>query len=77
LSAAQAIAIANKYAAGFGEEATGSAEYINGVTDPNIGPYYHVELKNIKATNYGNSDDIPRAWYVEIDAKTGAINPRD
>jgi len=24
-----------------------------------------------------NSDDPPTAWYVEIDAKTGAINPRD
>ena len=32
LSATQAIAIANKYAAGFGEEATGSVEYVNGVT---------------------------------------------
>lgn len=74
LSATQAIAIANKYAAGFGEEATGSVEYVNGVTDPNIGPYYHVELQWITPHN---SDDPPTAWYVEIDAKTGAINPRD
>ena len=74
LSATQAITIANNYAAGFGEEATGSVEYVNGVTDPNIGPYYHVELQWITPHN---SDDPPTAWYVEIDAKTGAINPRD
>jgi Peptidase propeptide and YPEB domain len=79
ISASQAISIANKYAARFGEEATGSVDYINGIGDYNMAdgdPYYHVELKNIKTTHYGNSDDIPRAWYVEIDANTGAINPR-
>ena len=73
ISPSQAIAIANKYASSFGEEATGSVDYVNGVTDPNIGPYYHVELKWITPHNI---NDPPQAWYVEIDAKTGAINPR-
>ena len=80
ISPSQAIVIANKYASSFGEEATGSVDYINGIGDYNRAdgdPYYHVELKKIKTTHYGNSDDIPRAWYVEIDAKTGAINPRN
>jgi len=79
ISPSQAVAIANKYAASFGEEASGGADYYNGIGDyhmANGDPYYHVELKNIKTTNYGNSDDIPKAWYVEIDANTGAINPR-
>lgn len=80
LSAAQAITIANKYAAGFGEKATGSTEYLTGIgmyDMSNGDPYYHVELQWITPHNDGNSDNILTASYVEIDAKTGAINPRD
>lgn len=80
ISPSQAIAIANKYAKSFGEKATGIPDYYNGIGDYNMAdgdPYYHVELTWIKPHNYGNSDDTPRAWYVEIDAKTGAINPRN
>jgi hypothetical protein len=80
LSAAQAIGIANKYAAGFGEKATGSADYLSGIgmyDMANGDPYYHVELQWITPHNSGNSDDILTASYVEIDAKTGAVNPRD
>ncbi len=79
LSAAQAETIANKYAAGFGEESSGDTALFNGVGDyngANGDPYYHVELQWITPHNSGNSDDILPASYVEIDAKTGAINPR-
>ena len=80
LTAAQAIAIANKYAEGFGEKATGSTEYLSGIgmyDMANGDPYYHVDLQWITPHNSGNSDDILTSSYVEIDAKTGAINPRD
>lgn len=76
ISPSQAIAIANKYAKGFGEKATGSVDYINGIGDyygADGDPYYHVELEWIKPHN---SSDTPTSWYVEIDAKNGAINPR-
>ena len=79
ITSSQAIAIANKYAARFAEEASGSVDYINGKGDyygADGDPYYHVDLKYIKPHNYGNSDDILISSYVEIDAKTGAINPR-
>jgi len=78
ISASQAMAIANKYAAKFDEKAVGT-DYINGVGDyygKDGDPYYHVELGWITPHHYGNSDDIPPSWYVEIDAKTGKINPR-
>jgi hypothetical protein len=80
MSSSQAIAIANKYAAQFGEEASGGAEYLSGIgmyNGANGDPYYHVDLKYITPHNSGNSDDnILIASYVEIDAKTGAINQR-
>ena len=79
LSVSQAIAIANKYAAPYGEEASGGADYIDGIGDyggANGDPYYHVDLQYITPRNYGNSDDELTASYVEIDAKTGAINQR-
>ncbi len=76
ISPSQAIVIANKYAKSFGEKATGSVDYINGIGDyygADGDPYYHVELEWITPHN---SSDPPTSWYVEIDAKNGAINPR-
>lgn len=79
LSANQAISIANQYAAALGEEASGSPIYCDGIGDyngANGDPYYHVDLQYITPRNFGNSDDELTASYVEIDAKTGAINQR-
>jgi hypothetical protein len=80
ISSSQAISIANKYAASFGEKANGNVEYLSGIGMYNMAngdPFYHVDLEYITPHNSGNSDDILTASYVEIDAKTGAINPRD
>jgi uncharacterized membrane protein YkoI len=78
ISPSQAKAIANNYAGSFGEEASSdSAGYYSGIGQydgANGDPYYHVDLQWITPHN---SDDPPTAEYVEIDAKTGAINPRD
>jgi hypothetical protein len=79
ISSSQAISIANKYAARFGEKANGNVEYLSGIGMYNMAngdPFYHVDLEYITPRNYGNSDDILTSSYVEIDAKTGAINPR-
>ncbi len=64
----------------FGEKANGNVKYLSGIGMYNMAngdPFYHVDLEYITPQNSGNSDDILTASYVEIDAKTGAINPRD
>ena len=78
ISPSQAKTIANKYARSFDEEASSDdAGYYSGIGQydgANGDPYYHVDLQWITPHN---SNNPPRAQFVEIDAKTGAINPRD
>ena len=75
ISSSQAKAIANKYEVSFGEEASSdNAGLISGSFNPvNGDPFYHVDLQWITPHN---RNDPTSAGFVEIDAKTGAINPR-
>lgn len=76
ISRSKAMAIANDYASQYGTEASG-LNYISlfdgkGLYGGKDGdPYYHVDLK----WKSGHSKPYD-AGYVEIDAKTGAVNPR-
>jgi hypothetical protein len=73
ISASEAVDIANNYAAQYDEESNGQISFINTTKRGISGnPYYHVGLK-YKPRNYGNSDDILIAAFVEIDATNGAI----
>lgn len=76
INRSKAMAIANNYASQYGAEAAGLTyiDFIDGKgkyygADGNS--YYHIELK--WKSGYSQSYD---AGYVEIDAVTGAINPR-
>lgn len=73
ISPEQATEIANNYAAQYGEEVVpGAIGLINGVGKyggADGDPYYHVSLKSIDPNQHIEG-------YVEVDAITGAINPR-
>ncbi|WP_048190459.1 hypothetical protein [Methanobacterium sp. SMA-27] len=72
------MSIAKKYEKSYRAEPTGVVDYVNGKGDykgADGDPFYHVDLKWIdpkrSVAEYGE------AGYIEIDAITGQISPRN